>query len=61
MERSDESEGQKVAFSQHVTTEGVADYWAECLLCDWVATSNSTLRQAEKKFGRHYQVEHLGR
>jgi hypothetical protein len=53
--------GEKVAFSQHRSAEGVTDYWAECLLCEWVVTSNATLRQAEEKFGRHYQAEHLNR
>lgn len=33
MQRRDE--GERVSFSKHVTTDGVTDYWAECLLCDW--------------------------
>lgn len=36
------------------------DWWAECLLCGWVCTSNSDQRKAEMKFGRHYQSDHAG-
>lgn len=51
-------EDQKVAISRHATSEAGDDWWAECLLCPWVATSSPDRRTAEQKFGRHYEREH---
>lgn len=45
----------------HGSTEGADDWWAECLLCDWVSTSNGDQRTAEMKFGRHFESDHARR
>jgi hypothetical protein len=49
---------EKVAVSLHSTSEDGEEWWAECLLCCWVTTSNPDRRTAEQKFGRHYDREH---
>jgi hypothetical protein len=45
----------------HGSTEEGEDWWAECLLCEWVCTSNPDARTAETKFGRHFQNDHPAR
>jgi hypothetical protein len=51
-----------VAITLHATAaDGSEDWWAECLLCPWVATSNPDRRAAEQAFGRHYEREHATR
>lgn len=34
------------------------NHYVECVLCQWVSTHNATRRDAEQKFGRHFQREH---
>jgi hypothetical protein len=41
------------------SSDGREDWWAECLLCAWVTTSNRERRGAEEQYGRHYEREHL--
>ena len=43
----------------HIFEHSPGDWWAECLVCGaWVSSSTSTRRDAEQKFGRHWQNDH---
>src|SRR5918995_983814 len=49
------AESERVRIHEHEP----GDWWAECLIYRaWVSTSNRTRRDAEQKFGRHFQNEH---
>jgi hypothetical protein len=44
----------------HVFEHGDRDWWAECLICNtWVSASNASQCDAEQKFGRHLQNDHV--
>ncbi len=34
------------------------NHFAECLLCEWISSHNATRRDAERRYGRHFQNEH---
>ena len=34
------------------------NHFAECLVCRWVVGHNATRREAEHKYGRHFESEH---
>ena len=44
----------------HLFEKSPRNWWAECLVCAaWVTISNPTREDAEQKFGRHWQNDHL--